>query len=104
MTTEKAIEKKYRESVKNRGGLALKFVSPGFAGVPDRIALFPGGQIEFVELKAPGKKPTARQLAVHEQFRKLGFTVRVVDGLKDIPHIDEKAMSQIVRKIIKGDL
>lgn len=84
MTTEKAIEKKYRESVKKRGGLALKFVSPGFTGVPDRIALFPGGIVEFTELKAPGKKPTARQLAVHEQFRKLGFTVRVVDNLQDV--------------------
>jgi len=83
MTTEKAIEKKYRESVKKRGGLALKFVSPGFTGVPDRIALFPGGQIEFVELKAPGKKPTLRQMAVHDQLRKLGFSVRVVDNLQD---------------------
>ena len=87
MSSEKAIEKKYRESVIRRGGLALKFVSPGFTGVPDRIALFPGGQIEFVELKAPGKKPTPRQLAVHEQFRNLGFRVRVIDNLIDA---DEK--------------
>lgn len=82
-TTEKSIEKKYRESVKNRGGLALKFVSPGFTGVPDRIALFPGSIVEFTELKAPGKKTTPRQLAVHEQLRKLGFTVRVIDNLQD---------------------
>lgn len=80
MTTEKTIEKRYRESVKKRGGLALKFVSPGFTGVPDRIALFPGGRIEFVELKAPGKKPTPRQLAVHDQLRKLGFSVQVLDS------------------------
>ena len=96
MSPEKAIEKKYRESVKKRGGLALKFVSPGFTGVPDRIALFPGGRIEFVELKAPGKKPTPRQLVVHEQFRKLGFTVRVIDGTEPagdfywIPQTSEK--------------
>lgn len=101
MTTEKAIERKYRESVKKRGGLALKFVSPGFTGVPDRIALFPGGQIEFVELKAPGKKPTARQLAVHEQFRKLGFTVRVVDSIEADPQDFNNWCRKLFKKAAK---
>lgn len=81
--TEKRIEAAFRKAVKNRGGLALKFVSPGFTGVPDRIVLLPGGRIEFVELKAPDKKPTSRQLVVHEQFRRLGFKVRVVDSFEE---------------------
>lgn len=82
-TSEKAIEKKYRESVKKRGGLALKFVSPGFTGVPDRIALFPGGVVEFTELKAPGKTPKPRQAYVHQQLRELGFVVNTIDNLQD---------------------
>jgi len=82
--TEKRIEAAFRKAVKNRGGLALKFVSPGFTGVPDRIVLLPGGRIEFVELKATGKKPTPRQLAVHDQLRRLGFKVRVVDSIEPV--------------------
>lgn len=80
--TEKHIEAAFRKAVKKRGGLALKFVSPGFTGVPDRIVLLPGGRIEFVELKAYGKTPSPRQLVVHDQLRKLGFTVRVIDNIE----------------------
>ena len=35
------------------GGIALKFTSPGMAGMPDRLVLLPEGKIYFVELKAP---------------------------------------------------
>ena len=53
---EKFIEKKLVKTAKSMGGMALKFVSPGMDGVPDRIVLFPRGHMGFVELKAPGKK------------------------------------------------
>lgn len=52
---ESVVEKKFTTEVKKRGGLAVKFVSPGFNGVPDRLVLFPGGRMAFVELKAPGE-------------------------------------------------
>ena len=35
--TEKHVEQALTKAVRNRGGLALKFVSPGLSGVPDRI-------------------------------------------------------------------
>ena len=54
---EKQIEQALVKAVRKRGGIALKFVSPGMAGVPDRLVLFPGGRMAFVEVKAPGKKP-----------------------------------------------
>jgi len=38
------------------GGIAAKFVSPGFDGVPDRLVLLPKGKMAFIELKAKGKK------------------------------------------------
>lgn len=53
---ESALEKKLMEAVKELGGLHWKFVSPGTAGVPDRICVFPGGRVVFVEMKAPGEK------------------------------------------------
>lgn len=77
---EKEIESYLRNRTKAEGGKAYKWVSPGNTGVPDRIVLLPGGKIIFVELKAPGKKPTPIQLRVHEQLRHLGFDVRVIDS------------------------
>lgn len=52
---EKHIERKLVEAVKKSGGLAPKFVSPGWDGVPNRIVLLPCGRMAFVELKAPGE-------------------------------------------------
>lgn len=54
---EKVIEQKLTREVKRAGGICPKFVSPGFAGMPGRLILFPDGMIAFAELKAPGKKP-----------------------------------------------
>ena len=53
--TESSLERKVRQLVKARGGWAFKFISPGTPGVPDRICVFPGGKIVFVELKRPGR-------------------------------------------------
>ncbi|EKA7759821.1 VRR-NUC domain-containing protein, partial [Listeria innocua] len=46
---EKYIEKKLVAAVKDMGGIALKFVSPGVDGVPDRIVLLPMGRMAFIE-------------------------------------------------------
>ena len=42
MAAEKTIEHKLVKAVHLMGGLALKFISPGFDGVPDRVVLLPG--------------------------------------------------------------
>jgi hypothetical protein len=81
---EKDIENKLTLAVKKAGGIALKFVSPGFAGMPDRIVLLSDGLIAFAELKAPGKKPRPLQLARHRLLRSLGFKVYVIDSVKQI--------------------
>ncbi len=81
---EKALEHKFVMEVKRVGGLALKFVSPGFDGMPDRIVLLHGGKIGFVEVKAPGEKPRPLQLARHRLFRRLGFKVFVLDNSDEI--------------------
>lgn len=82
---EKLIEKKLREGVKKLGGLALKFTSPGTAGVPDRIVLMPGGKIYFVELKTTGRKLSVRQEVMVKALRELGCNVCYIDdqGLLD---------------------
>jgi hypothetical protein len=47
----------------------------------------PGGRIVFVELKAPGKKPTAIQLHVHKLLQELSADVRVIDSKEQIDGI-----------------
>ena len=90
--SEKQIEHALTLMVKARGGIAPKFVSPCFAGMPDRLVLLPGGVFAFAELKAPGMKPRALQVARHEMLRRLGFRVYVIDGIEQIGGIlDELA-------------
>lgn len=85
--SEKDIERKFVQTVNNAGGIAPKFVSPGFAGMPDRIVLLPGGRMGFVEVKDTGKKPRPLQLARHRLLVGLGFRVYVLDSSEQIPGI-----------------
>lgn len=78
------IEKRLTRCVKRWGGLALKFISPGFAGVPDRLVLLPNSRIAFVELKAPGKQPRALQRKRKKQLEVLGFKVYTISSYEDI--------------------
>lgn len=50
---ERDIEQKLRKKVEACGGKCLKWVCPGWSGVPDRIVLLPGGRVIFVETKRP---------------------------------------------------
>lgn len=72
------------EGVKKKGGLALKFVSPSFAGVPDRLILLEGGIAGFVELKSEGKKPNPQQVETIAALQQMGFSVEVIDNKKDL--------------------
>lgn len=81
---ENVIERQLFMAVKKLGGMAVKFVSPGLNGVPDRIVLLPNGKFAFVELKAPGKKLGALQEKRKRQLEGLGFTVYVIDRMERI--------------------
>ena len=81
---ERAIERKLIQAVRRSGGLALKFVSPGLNGVPDRLLLFMGGRAAFCEVKAPGQKPRPLQVHRMEQLRRLGFKAFVIDDREQI--------------------
>ena len=81
---EKDIEHKLVTAVKRCGGVAVKFISPGFDGMPDRIVLLRGGKLGFVEVKAPEKHPRPLQKARHRMLQKLGFKVYVIDSTEQI--------------------
>jgi len=81
---EKTIEKALIDAVKQHHGLCLKWVSPAFAGVPDRIILLPHSRIAFAELKAPGKKMRPLQQRRKAQLEQLGFKVYCIDSISMI--------------------
>ena len=92
---EKQIEAKLTQASKMLGGIAPKFVSPGYDGMPDRIVLLPGGRMAFVEIKAPGKVPRPLQTARHELLRRLGFKVYVLDDVRQIGGILDEVKSDM---------
>jgi hypothetical protein len=76
---EKTVEQYLVMRVRANGGIAYKFSSPARRGVPDRLVLWPGGEAHFVEVKAPGKKPTKLQLREINTLHDLGFMALVID-------------------------
>ena len=82
---ERDVERRLKKRVEAMGCRCLKFESPGYTGVPDRIILVPGGLIAFAELKAPGRKERPRQVWVQQELRKMGFKVfSTVDSTEKI--------------------
>lgn len=82
---EKDIEKKLRKAVENHGGVCLKWVCPGWAGVPDRIVLLPGGRVYFVETKRPkGGRLTRMQEWWLTRLKAMGFKAHIVWNKKDL--------------------
>lgn len=78
------IEKYLRDQVKKHGGKALKFVSPGWSGAPDRIVLLSGGRTVFVELKAPGEEPKPLQIKRAAELENLDFKVYCLNSVQRV--------------------
>ena len=93
MAEEAMLEKQLVKAVKSIGGLALKFVSPGYDGVPDRLVLIAYGKIAFVEVKAKGKKPRPLQMTRINKLRSMGFKVYVLDNKEQIGGIIDDIQS-----------
>lgn len=84
MDSEKVIEQYLVKSVREAGGKAYKFVSPGNCGVPDRIVIFPDGRIVFAELKCETGELSVQQRNQIEKLRRLKQTVRVIYSKEDV--------------------
>jgi hypothetical protein len=85
---ESRIEEHLRDASAAMGGLAVKHVSPGRAGDPDRLVALPvapcaacgcRARVGLLELKAPGKEARALQEARHREWAALGVPVGVAD-------------------------
>ena len=91
MILEKDIEQYLLKRCRERGWYAPKFTSPGRRSVPDRMIVMPG-RIAFVELKAPGKKATPKQLWEHDRLDKYGYPVAILDTKEGVDkYLEEQA-------------
>lgn len=81
---EKEVEKFLLREVKKIGGVSFKFISPGNAGVPDRIVILPTGKVVFVELKTDKGKLTKLQEVQIKKISNLGADARVLRGIEGV--------------------
>lgn len=90
---EAKVEKHLVDRVEAKGGRAFKWVSPGTAGVMDRLVFLPvppehrqivNRYIKLIELKDKGKKARPLQDRVSGWIQALGFEVRVVDSKEQV--------------------
>jgi len=90
--TEREIEQYLVKQIKKIGGKAIKMVPLHETGIPDRLVLYKGVAI-FVELKAPGKKPRAIQVAYMKELNQYGFTALVIDS--------KEGVNEFVKQLIR---
>lgn len=96
MERERDIEKWLRRQIEHMGGMFMKFVSPGNDGVPDRIAIMPGGSIWFVELKASSGRLSPIQEWQINRMKELGVRVVVVKGMQGAADFIKEAQDELI--------
>lgn len=92
---ESRIEQSLVRGVRKAGGWALKLVSPGHAGVPDRLVLLPGGRVLFVELKQDTGVLSPLQIETHKRLHRLGMKVYTLYG--------REGVKEFLRKEVMSD-
>lgn len=81
---ENKIERKLCDGVRRLGGRAYKLVSPGCAGLPDRLVCLPDGTVFFTELKTEKGRLSPQQRRRVDELSKMRQRVRVLYGERDV--------------------
>lgn len=94
---ESTIERHLVKRVKELGGEVRKVQWIGRRSAPDRLVMFSRKVMDvwfdtvpesiWVELKAPGEKPTSAQLREHERMRAMGQRVEVIDSIEGVEEL-----------------
>ena len=96
---ESAIERWLGKRLRLLGCLYLKLVSPGNAGVPDRIIILPRGRIIFAELKTADGQLSPIQAFCINRLQSMGCDVRIVYG-----HIGATALLAEIKEELNSEL
>jgi hypothetical protein len=101
-TRESDLERKLKAWTDTHGLLNLKFVSPAYRGMPDRLILNGRGRIMFLELKAKGKKPSPLQLIQMRRLRDMNVRTEWTDNLADAITLIEECLGHSPRSRSKS--
>lgn len=86
MGRESELETKLTQYCQEIGALTYKFRSVGIRGVPDRVIIY-RGKVMFIELKAPGKKPSPQQYYHLRRIKAQGVIAEWADNIQRIKEI-----------------
>lgn len=91
MASESQIERDITMYAHSQGCLCYKIVSPGRAGIPDRLVLLPNGKSFFMEIKKPSGRLSPLQANEIKRIKKHNHDAVVVWSLLEGKHaIDER--------------
>ena len=93
--TEAEIEKKVCDFAKKRGWWPIKMATTFVVGFPDRMFLGRGGNVFFIEFKAPNKTARPSQRAVMIKLARLGFVTYVVDNVEEGKQFVERKTAEL---------
>ena len=93
---EKQVEQKLVKAVRTLGGICPKFVSPGMAGMPDRLILLPGGRIGDIRVRLVMEKHYLCFLPWAQIAEEMHYSLRWVRathkaGLEEVQRMLEEA-------------
>jgi len=91
---ESDIEAYLVREVRRLGGLAVKHISPGRSGDPDRLVKLPGKPMALAEIKRPGEVARPDQEARLCEWAQLGVLVGMLSTKWQIDQFLRKAMDQ----------
>jgi hypothetical protein len=80
---ESALEDLFRRAARRASGIPVKVVAVD-AGVPDRYVLWPGGNVELVELKTDKGRLRPAQVEWHRRAAAIGHHITVLHGSAEI--------------------
>lgn len=78
MRLESHLERAFVKHIVRTGGEVRKVKWIGRQGAPDRVVLYPDGELTWVELKKSDGALRPGQEREHERLRKMGQTVLVI--------------------------
>ena len=99
---EKVSENRLKAAIENAGGMCIKIL-PSLAGLPDRLAVMPWGDVVWLELKADGGRVRRVQASMHRRLAGLGQDVRVIIGREGVDNfIRWMEIEMETRRMIQG--
>ena len=84
MTTERVLQRKIIDYLKNSGILVVKTDSTSTRGWPDLVVILPAGEVHFIEVKTKTGRLSTHQQRIHEQLTKQGANIHVIRSLEEV--------------------